>query len=52
MKITQTDTGYILEDPQTSDEAQVLEMFVENLRRRNEVVETNGKSEVDCQASQ
>ncbi len=45
MKITKTEQGYLLEDPQTANEAQALERFVESLREGNLLVETNYKSE-------
>ncbi|BDQ36346.1 hypothetical protein SYK_07060 [Pseudodesulfovibrio nedwellii] len=44
MKITKTENGYILEDPQTSNEEQALERFVESLREGNEIVETSSPS--------
>lgn len=50
MKITKIDTGYLLEDPQTSTEAESLEKFVERLRDGNEMVEVNYKSEASQQA--
>lgn len=44
MKITKTDTGYCLE-PETSDEAQALDNYIESLR--SDHVETTDKSS-DC----
>ncbi len=42
MKITKTENGYILEDPQTSNEAQALEQFVKSLCEGNRLVEASG----------
>jgi len=52
MKITKTENGYLLEDPQTSNEAQALEQFVESLREGNRKVEVNYKSANASTASQ
>ena len=46
MKITKTKTGYILEDPRTSTQAQALEQFVESLMNGGEVVEASGAGRV------
>lgn len=47
MDITKTESGYLLEYPQTSTEAQALEEFVERLREGNEGVEVPNNSS-DC----
>lgn len=52
MKITKTENGYLLEDPQTSNEAQALEEFVESLREGNKHVEANCTSEEASKATQ
>lgn len=51
MKITKTENGYILEDPQTSNEEQALERFVESLRKGNEVMEVNDNSSASQKAT-
>ncbi len=47
MEITKTENGYLLENPQTSNEEQALEQFVESLRKGNECVEAPSNSS-DC----
>jgi hypothetical protein len=47
MKITKTENGYLLEDPQISTEELALEESVERLREGNEVVDASSNSS-DC----